>query len=80
MEGLDSRYKGVLKEEQHAFRGKLYTATFPPTRSGSERPALQSYIANSSAAIPLSGYDHNYDSTAHLIRHPHPLNRALVVY
>jgi hypothetical protein len=61
MEGLDSRYKGVLTEEQHALLGELYTATFPPAGSGSERPALQSYIANPSASIPLSGYDHNYD-------------------
>jgi hypothetical protein len=61
MEGLDSRYKGLLTEEQHALLGELYTATLPPAGSGSERPALQSYIVNPSASMPLSGYDHNYD-------------------
>ncbi|KAF8848159.1 hypothetical protein BDZ45DRAFT_754138 [Acephala macrosclerotiorum] len=61
MEGLDSRYAGLLTEEQHTLLGDLYTATNPPAGSGSERPALQSYIANPSASIPLSGYDHNSD-------------------
>jgi len=81
MEGLDSRYAGLLTEEQHELLGDLYTATKPLAGSGSERPALQSYIANPTASIPLSGYDHNYDldSTSNLAFPPSesaPINES----
>ncbi|RDW66847.1 hypothetical protein BP5796_09596 [Coleophoma crateriformis] len=56
---VNDRYGSILSQEQHALFGGLYLKT--DERDNDSVPALESYIVNPCASIPISGYDHKFE-------------------